>query len=62
MPRVSSRTITTCITRSEWDQRELLACLGVIHKDHKPDPDEEIKVSLTNEGGLLVEITTREES
>src|SRR6266702_7817530 len=25
---------------------ELLACLGVIHKDHKPDPQEEITVSL----------------
>ena len=61
MPRVSHKTVTTSVTTSEWDQRELLTCLGVIHKDHQPDPEEEITVTLTPNGTLIVKVTTTEE-
>lgn len=62
MPRVEHKTRTIDVTTSTWDARELLVCLGVIHKDHKPDPEEKISVALEKDGSLVVTVETEEES
>lgn len=56
MPKVRTTSKTYTTLEYTWTQRELLACLGI-----KLEPQDQVKISLSNMSSLNITITSIEE-